>query len=847
MFKVNSRKVIARLSVRSLKAARLRNLMAVCAIALTAVLFTTLFTLGIGTFDAFQQATMRQSGASGHAVAKYIDDAIFDKISAHPLVKEISYTRMLSDNVNNLELIKRHGEFWYMDDAGLKNGFCEPTTGSRPIAENEIIMDTKAMQLLNIPQEIGAAVKLNLTVKGEQVERDFVLSGWWESDPVFNVSLLVTSRAYVDAHIDELINTYREDYSPTGVINAYIMFGNTFNMEQKLHRVLVESGYDIINPDAPNYVECNVNWAYLMASMSGFDPAMAAALIAAALLIVFTGYLIIYNIFQISVLRDIRYYGLLKTIGTTGRQIQRIIRRQAVALSMIGIPIGLVLGFLVGSRFVPLVLALTYYGDAQVTVAPNPFIFIGAGLFAAVTVWLSTRKPGKIAAKVSPVEAVRYTESGTNSKKQSKRTTDGGKFRKMALSNLGRNKKNTVLTLISLSLSLVLLNSVFTLSRGLDIDKYISAFVDSDFLFAHAEYFNSHYSGAETAVEEEAIQTLECQQGFEAGGRLYSTRMDMFSVEDAAYTREFNVMEDGHPYSMVYGLDDFPLGRLEVIDGKIDIEKLKSGDYILEGVSTDDFGRPMMETSHFDVGEKVTLHNNRIKTLDPYEREYVTQEFEVMAKVIIKQNTNANRSWNEYTLYLPSNIYLPLVYDKAVMSYAFNVENSLEGAMEDFMKNFTANVEPLMSYESKAVKADEFAGLRNMILAVGGILSGIIGMIGVLNFVNSILTGLITRRREFAMLQSIGMTKKQLRKMLCLEGLYYAAGTVLFSLALGLFGSVFMIQNIMSGFWFASYRFVIAPLMVCWPVLIVFSLLLPVAAFVSVENTSVVERLREVE
>ena len=77
------------------------------------------------------------------------------------------------------------------------------------------------------------------------------------------------------------------------------------------------------------------------------DPPTVIGVLAALLLIILTGYLIIYNIFQISVIKDIRFYGLLKTIGTTGKQIKKIIRRQALVLAAIGIPIGLVAGYFV--------------------------------------------------------------------------------------------------------------------------------------------------------------------------------------------------------------------------------------------------------------------------------------------------------------------------------------------------------------------------------------------------------------------------------------------------------------------------------------------------------------------
>ena len=140
---------------------------------------------------------------------------------------------------------------------------------------------------------------------------------------------------------------------------------------------------------------------------------MAGLLGSAALVLIFalTGYLIIYNVFQISVAGDIRFYGLLKTIGTTGRQLKRIIRYQALALSAIGIPIGLLLGWVAGNVLAPLLLRSTSGGRVTNSIASaHPLIFLGAALFSLLTVFLSCRRPGRMAARVSPMEAVRYTE-----------------------------------------------------------------------------------------------------------------------------------------------------------------------------------------------------------------------------------------------------------------------------------------------------------------------------------------------------------------------------------------------------------------------------------------------------
>lgn len=848
MYKINNKKVIKNLSIKSFQASKTRNTIAVLAIALTAMLFTALFTIGSGIIENFQRQTMRQAGGDGMGVLKYITDEEYENIKGHSLIKEISYNRLLSSSVDNEELLKRHGEFYYMDDTAMKLGFCEPTTGRKPQMENEIIMDTKAMQLLGVEQKIGAPVTLKLTVHGQKVARDFVLSGWWEADPVFNVSIMVASRAYVDAHQEELYSSYEEDYDMTGVINSYIMFKNSFGLEEKLHRVITESGYSL-DEDAPDFIASNVNWSYLSTNFAP-DAGTVIAVLAALALIIFTGYLIIYNIFQISILRDIRFYGLLKTIGTTGTQIKKIIRRQALLLSALGIPIGLILGYFAGRALVPVIVDQSYYAAADYKVSLKPLVFIGSAIFALVTVAVSTAKPGRIAARVSPVEAVRYTDYSGNHRRKMRRFSKGAKITGMAAANLGRNRLRTSLVILSMALSLVLFNTIYTVSIGFDMDKYLSVFVDTDFLIGHADYFNYQYRGPENALSESMIEAVQEQPGFLEGGRLYSNIMDveLFAVEipDGADTNGENIDPfTGGVFCAVYGLEDLPLKRLEVLEGTINEEKLKTGKYILEGVQTHDDGSPRWESSHYEIGDKVVLQNYKGTSDRRIENEFTAYEFEVMAKVKIKNYTNSCMRGFLWSYYLPAEVYKGMAADPGLMSYAFNVDEGAEEDTEAFLKNYTENIEPVMNYSSKGVRAAEFVGMKNMLLTVGGALSFIIGTIGVLNFVNSMLTSIITRRTEFAMLQSIGMTGKQLRQMLVMEGVYYAAAAGFVSIVLGAVLSLVIVQALAGSMWFFSYKFTIFPLLLVIPILLLIGVLLPVVFLRSVEKQSIVERLRK--
>lgn len=112
--------------------------------------------------------------------------------------------------------------------------------------------------------------------------------------------------------------------------------------------------------------------------------------------------------------------------------------------------------------------------------------------------------------------------------------------------------------------------------------------------------------------------------------------------------------------------------------------------------------------------------------------------------------------------------------------------------MESFLKNYTEQVEPLYSYESKFSYEKEFDSFRGMFLLLGGVLSGVIAVVGTLNFLNAILTGMIARRREFAVLQSVGMTRRQLKRMLVYEGLLYTFAAIVISLILVVASEPFM-------------------------------------------------------
>ena len=851
LFGNNNGPVIKKLSGRYFKASKSRNIIAIIAIILTTILFTTIFTLGSGLMDTVHDQNIRKAGGDGQAVLNYISDEVYNDVAGNPLIDRIAYTKAVSYRLKNPGLERWRSDLWYMDDTALEFARYTPTTGRRPEAENEIIADTKTLDALGVPAQIGETVSLTYEVKGKSYTTDFILCGFWETDSLSNIGRLIVSKAFVDARSDILTYTYPVDNDYSGIVSAYVMFSGTGNIEAQLHQLLSETGYtcDTMggSKEDSNYVIARVSPAYQSGTLTD-TPAMLISGIVGVALIIVTGYLIIYNIFQISVIQEIQSYGQLKTLGTTKRQIKRLINRQALRLSLIGIPIGLLVGFFIGRALVPFLMnGTSYTADAGVKVTVNPLIFIGSAAFALFTVFVSVRKPAKIAGTVSAIEAIRYTENDTAAfgkrRAKDKKSTHGAKLHFMALANLGRNRKRTVLVIVSMTLSLVLFNTVFTLSSGFDIDKYIAKFMDTDFVISNADFFQYQVEKGEHDLSETFIEAVRQNSSFEDGGRLYSSWMleEPFSTEHNAFF-SYNKDQNGNPFVRLYGADDFLLNGMEVIEGTIDLEKLKSGKYILLSVECNDDGT-VIENPNISVGDTVRINHLKAEELSTTITD--RYDFIIMAKVRANENTATTRNTGESRFYLPTEIFLPLCENPHLVSFPFDVKEGMETEMADLLNSYIENVEPSMDFESKATYTSSFDDLTSLIITIGGALSIIIGVIGITNFVNSVLTSVITRKKEFAMLQSIGMTGKQLKRMLSFEGLYYAVGTILTSAVLGILFSVAVVRGISSGIWFFTYRFIMWPMLVIYPFLILLTVAIPALLYRKIAKDSIIERLRQ--
>ena len=872
--KNNNGAAIRRLSSRSLKNNRIRNVFAVCAIILTSMLFTATFSMFSGMIQASQESTMHEVGTRAHAGLKNADMQQYEKVTADSLVKKSNYDILLGFAEN---IKKRQAEIRFMpfEDA-LPDYFITLQEGHLPTNEDEIVVDTYIMDELKLPHALGGKVPLVFEFMGETFEKEFQVSGYYEGDAISHASELFVSEPFwqqVRGNRTEadfrLWGKEHPNEEGKGLLSVHLYFDNASHLEEKVQKVIINAGYE---PETE--LDYGVNWAYMQNRMESIDPFAFAIFGGALAVILLTGYLIIYNIFQISIMNDIRFYGLLKTIGTTKKQLRRLIVRQVLRLSAIGIPIGLLLGYAVGILGVPILSRLiNSHDDLEISLQFHPGIFLFGAVFSAATVFLSCRKPGKIAGSVSPVEAVKYTEVKLKASGRKRRRRHFSPF-SMALANLGRSRKKTVVVIAAISLSMILLTVVMTGVGSFQLGQFLEARIAGDVMIGASDLF--HHAGGSNSYEldETYIKFAETQPGIEAADEMWMCygkwlcvdekgkagleRLDLEGKLDRSYG--MNPLEQDTLRGHFFGYTDGLFKNISVLEGTLDVDKFQNGDYILLKCF---YGSDVLgtEDSLYYPGDKVTvssltedstaqeIKNEAGETIDVVYDHLAEKEYEVMAIVDYPHSMDlSSYTPNGMDAVLPIKEFKNMDdLDSFCFAKSFQVKEENRESFEASVKDYTENVDPLMGYASKQTLEEEFSGLIGVISIIGITLSGVISLIGILNFMNAVFTGIISRKREFAMLQSIGMTAAQLRNVVVCEGIAYVMIAGILSLVVGSMLAYAVLHALNQVILFFEYRFQILPFLIMFPILLTVAAVTPIVSFGRMKKESIVERLRQTE
>lgn len=882
---VKNRKCIRRLSRRSLWASRKRNIIAIIAIALTTLLFTSLFTVVMSINSSYEMYTFHQIGGYCHGTFKEVNDEQIQAIASHPGVKAVGARTNIGYITSNV-FAKVPAEVSFMDDNCTQWSFAKPTTGHQPYSGNQITMDTAALKLLDIEPELGAEITLTYSVGDKnqtayEKTETFTLVGWWEYNDIDPVHYINISEEYAESIEAEGISRGMEPFRT----DLNVMMPSTIDIGGQMEQVAWDLGYASNETGENQSIRIGVNWGYTSSQLgANIDISNVIAIIAFLALVIFTGYLIIYNIFQISVTGDVQYYGLLKTIGVTPRQLRRIIRQQALLLCVVGIPSGLLLGYGIGAVLTPIIMAETTLGASIATVSTSPVIFPVSALFALITVLLSCTRPGKIAAKVSPIEATKHTDAFTNKKKR--RATRGAKVYQMAYANLGRNKSKTILVIISLALSVVLLNILITFTDGFDMEKYLERQSCADFIVSSTDYFRSAVTDndfmSDTEIAQIKTNTSSSLAGCgytldgipaigwmtEESWRVAMSNYVSQEVIDESLSQQLqrNDYDLIGSTALIEGLDTPLFEKLTVLDGDITPMLQGNTNAIAIVLDTDDYGNAQYLDSYPEIGTTQTISyiesiyyidsrtgetcdaNTPLEFIE-YRMNQNDVDYTICAYVTVPHSMSHRYSMvGGYSFVLPVESLQTDSGQAAVpMFYLFDTPDAAtEAAAESYLAELTANNATGLMYESKATIRAEFESFQHMFLLLGSLLCAIIGIVGILNFFNAIMTGIISRKREFAVLQAVGMTGKQLKNMLVYEGLFYAISSVLVALVLSFIINPLVGNLLEKMFWFFSASFTIGPVILAIPVFALLGWAIPTIMYEHTSKYSIVEQIREV-
>jgi len=531
----------------------------------------------------------------------------------------------------------------------------------------------------------------------------------------------------------------------------------------------------------------------------------------------------------VSVSKDVRFYGLLKTLGTTPRQLRRVVNGQVLWLAIIAIPVGLALAAVTSLAVVPAF--LTGFSTGAI-VSFSPLIYVGGAVFALATAYLSAYTSAKKAAQVSPIEAIRY--SGETAVRFKARSSARGKAWRMAWRNVFRGRRQATVVLVSLFLGITVFITIMAVVFGFDIENDLDAWHVHDFSIHHGtgrlgmiEYGVLHEIAAIDGVTQIDELTI-------TGGRIPSVVVP--AIENAYPPRPAQVAAGS-----IRGISTPWLLRLApYID--IDIHAFERGEIALLESSALRWNMP--DTIPGLVGNNLLSVGD---TVDIELGEFIAEGVEIGGHIYnLRAGTSIWMSYAPISIIMSNTFLRQHAEDIVIDSLGINIQEGMESQVDIALRNIVGQSGSVRSrYESR--QAMEEARLMMFVLGVG--ISAILGIIGVFNFINVITVGLLVRKREFAALESVGMGRKQMRAMLRWEGAVYWILSISASLTVGnaVAYGIFSLLSSSSPTQFPNFVVPIMPAMVAYVVIVVVCSIVPEVAYRSMSKMTLVERLREGE
>lgn len=585
-------------------------------------------------------------------------------------------------------------------------------------------------------------------------------------------------------------------FTKDGVKKSYETIANILGVNPKIYKKMrsgdeiSEDFYDqyVKEIEKAKYKDISIN-TYLISletnpifgsSIGGLG---VVAIIVMAI-IVFTSVFCIKNSFDISITEKIKQYGMLRSIGATKKQIKKNVFYEATILGIIGIPLGILLGFI--ASYILIIISNYYLKGSFSTELKLEFIFswiavIVAIILGIVTIYFSAFRSAKRASKVSPIDSIRNSASISINQKKIKSPKlikkMFGMGGEISFKNLKRNKKKYRTTVVSIIVSVFVFIALSGF-MGLAFQTVDYELKMSDYNIALIVDYDAKKIKDLTSLDNIEDYTIYKNSEIKFKGCHYSKEyMDYLNMEpsdgDEYYLSVIALGDEQYKKyikSLGYSYD-------EIKDKGI----LVDYDYVGKVINGNKNVTKYMRTYDFDKGDKVSANIVSIN-------KDVSIEIGAISEIKpfgLKQFSDYIVLSDEMYDKLNDKTYSVTIYFKS------NNANKLQDELDEYLKEESHSITNI----DENVKI-----MNNLYTLIGIFLYGfiiVISLIGITNIFNTITTNMELRKQEFAMLKSVGMTKKEFNRMIRLESLFMGVKALIIGIPIGI-GLSYLIYHYLS-------------------------------------------------
>lgn len=824
---------IRKLANRNIIEHKFRHALNIIVVMCLTIFISAFEIVSSSTYSNVEEDYLKQNGNASQIQAFDVPLESFENFKMDN-IEEIGQSVYIGNAVND-EFRNRPSELRYADSNYAEYMFSLPIQGRMPENKNEIAVDRSVLEDLEKDATLGTDITIYwLDEDKKEQSQTFEVVGIWEENSLYTTRNLWVSKDFIkkmNTNIDLAFNL------KSGKVNNK-------TLDEVAEKLQIEEEQVISNWVYEDNVQKQIRLETLVYKIG-------------ASFILLCGFLILYNIIAISIASDRKLYGRIKTLGASPKQVKLSVFYQYFFDVLIGIPLGLALGYILGSKMVPVVITSL---DNDIHVYADVKNFISTILLILLVVFVSGIRPAYRACAVDPSDIL-SEENNLNFRGKTHRRSPGvPALFELSLSNLVRYPKRNVIAIILLTVGLVLTSCVYVINHSFDISKYMAEIALSDITITEKTLVESwgEYNPKGNTITKEFMEKLEASGDILEQGVLYSQDISLqtsetaynnviqyyeqnkcerlkYMEQDVAWTEGYqSFKQTGKCTATIFGIDgllnDKITDKNRIIDGTIDKEKFLSGKYMIaQGYSSDSGEYELQPT--YNVGDKISLNG---------------KEFEIMAIAevpypITEGKTNPGSEFN-LTFYVPSSSFLEMYPENTPRKWFLNVEKGKENEIENILKPYMEKGVPI---ETEKTIEKNYNNATKSATLLQNIVSIMILVIGIVNFANVIIISVTSRKKEFAMMQSIGMTKKQLRLLLMMEGINISIITLIISYFLSLVTICVGVSAYLQTQWTATYHFSITPLLIVTPVLIILPIVISLICFQRIQKIEIIERLQD--